>query len=290
MNTPATMHPRQPNWLGCVRFVVGFCGALIVFNPGNSADVAEESPGWELLAQYRFKEALLAFEQNSATGVDSKRSIALGEALSRLVSPSYNEADLPAIVSELEQIWQSNSRDKAGLWAGYYLGRIRQNHANAKADYDAALTWYERVATAGGDDLMAQTARLKAVGLLLFAPLDAVLTSEERFQQAQDLVANISEPYLQMNALLVLGNGMFYRDAAPDRVLPSLESAWRLGVTDPTARAQILIQIGNLATKVGKPHLAADCYQQFLDEFPREKRNQMVREQLALLPTLPADE
>lgn len=88
-----------------------------------------------------------------------------------------------------------------------------------------------------------------------------------------------------MNALLVLANGMLYRDAAPDRVLPSLQSAWRLGVTDPTARAQLLVQMGNLATKVGKPNLAAECYQQFLEEFPTEKRNQMVREQLALLST-----
>jgi tetratricopeptide (TPR) repeat protein len=285
MNNPATMHPRQPNWLGCIRFVVGFFGALIAFTPGKSADVAEESTGWELLSQYRFNEALLAFEQNSVTGDDSNRSIGLGEALSRLVSPSYNEADLPIIVSELEQIWQSNSRDKAGLWAGYYLGRISQNHASANADYDAALTWYERVATAGGDDLLAQMARLKAVGLILFAPLDAALSTEERFQQSQELVAKISEPHLQMNALLVLANGMLYRDAAPDRVLPSLQSAWRLGVTDPTARAQLLVQMGNLATKVGKPNLAAECYQQFLEEFPTEKRNQMVREQLALLST-----
>ncbi len=284
------MQLRQSGWLGGRRFAVVICGALISFTSGRSANLADNSPSWELLSQYRFKEALLAFEQSGATDDDTKRSQALGQALSQLVSPSYNEAHLPGIVSELEQIWQSNPHDKLGLWAGYYLGRIHQNQGKNKADYDEALTWYQRVATAGENDSIAQIARLKAVGLVLYAPLDTAPSPEERFFRAQQWVAQITEPHLRINALLVLANGMLYRDASPDRVLPSFESAWRIGITDPTARAQVLVQMGNLANKVGNPHLAADYYRQFMEEFPSEKRHQLVRDQLNQISRLPPNE
>ncbi len=178
------MQPRQSSWLGVIRFAVVICGALIAFTSVRLAHGAESPVGWELLSQYRFKEALLAFEQTAATDDDSRRSNNLGRALSQLVSPSYNEAQLPGIVSELEHIWQSNQQDKLGLWAGYYLGRIHQNQGKTNADFDAALTWFQRVAAAGENDSIAQIAHLKAVGLVLFAPLEGAPSSEERFDRA----------------------------------------------------------------------------------------------------------
>jgi hypothetical protein len=109
MFNPATMHPRRPHRFRCIRFAAGFCAALLIFNPDISAHTATATPGWELLAQYRFKEALVAFKQDSVRGDPSKRSISLGEALSRLVSPSYNDTDLSGIVSQLEQIWLADT-------------------------------------------------------------------------------------------------------------------------------------------------------------------------------------
>lgn len=284
------MQPRKLRWLGGRRFAVMICGALISFTSGRSADSADHSPGWDLLSQYRFKEALLAFEQPGATDQDAPRDQALGQALSKLVSPSYSEAHLPGIVATLEQIWESNPHDQLGLWAGYYLGRIHQNQGKTNADFDTALAWFQRVATTGENDTIAQIARLKAIGLILYAPIEAAPSAEERFIQAQQWVTQITEPHLRINALLVLGNGMLYRDAAPGRVLPAFQSAWQIGVTDPTARAQVLVQMGNLATKLGNPPMAADYYRQFLEEFPTEKRHQLVRDQLAQVSNLPAHE
>ena len=48
--------------------------------------------------------------------------------------------------------------------------------------------------------------------------------------------------------------------------------------------------MGNLAAKIKAPQVAADYYRQFLEEFPTEKRHQLVRDQLNQISRLPHDE
>lgn len=243
--------------------------------------------GWQLTQHYQFAQAQHAFDRELENEAETNtRDLQLGAALATLNHPALKTGDRKRSLTELQQLWDSRGEtpDRAGLWAGYLLGRWSQNY-DSPSDFDQALDWFERTASAGGETYVAQLARLKATGLWLYAPLHTNPETSRRLSQALAVKSQITDRGLRISYLFLLIDGMLLRKVDHQQVLAHLEELWALDITDLQARAKTLCQLGTLSAMAGHRESAIDYYEQFLNEFPVDIRTQLVRDRLAELTT-----
>lgn len=247
---------------------------LLVLLPAAAA-AAAPAEAWQLLANYRSDLALPKFEQQTAA-----RPARLGEALSLLAQPS----PVPDRVGRARAILTALAADGAddiALGARFYLARLAEFSAEPP-DPVLAAAEFRRLITEHPDSPWAQAAVARLAILLLYTPAGPAEPAA-RLAAAEQLLAPAHQPTAIAELHLVIADAVFHH-RLPDRLaLPHLRAALQTGTLDPTTRADVLVQAGELSRLEGHTAQAEAYYRMFLAEYPRDARHFNVGKELAAL-------
>jgi hypothetical protein len=218
-----------------------------------------------------------AFDQVAAAG--NTREAQLGLAIARLNRPPGTPASVEEAEREFARLAQGD--DAIAHAAGYLRARLQQLHP-MKPDPVAAALEYEQLVATGADDAWCRLALIKlAILRLTVLPAPGLLT--ERLAAVEPLLARTADVATQHDLHLVIAevrmNHQIYDAVTLGHLLAALASTRD---SDPT-RADLLIQVGRVASLVGNRALAQEHYEKFLHDYPGERRVYTVSQALAHL-------
>lgn len=237
---------------------------------------ASEGSAWQDLREWRFTEAAHSFEQTA-----DKPTPRLGLAVAWLnLQPrtadriARAERELSAIAADA-----SASADVV-VTANYLLARIAEVHAFAP-DPARAAERYAALLASHPRHPFAQAAAARLATLRLYKlgadPLRTLADLETLGQQLTDAGA-------RRDFHLVLGRSYLFFGGERSRALEHFQSAMAAGIVAATVRADVLVQIGEVARELGQPAISRQAWNEFVATFPRDPRVDLIRERLTALP------
>lgn len=192
-----------------------------------------------------------------------------------LLSPAALAVDsAPAAEPRLTAVTAAQSVSEAKITALYASGRLRQLQEDA-----AEPAEFSELLRDHADHPLAQLARVKLILRRLYA-LDGP-SPADRLAAAEALGGELTLPALQCDFHLAMGDAYVFFGDQREAALKHFTAAERLGITSSATRGTVLVQIGELARLTGGRAQAAQAYRKFLDDFPRDIRQQIVRDRLA---------
>lgn len=207
---------------------------------------------------------------------ETSGEVRLRSAVEALRSPETSAPETRLIRDELEAVVAAAPDAEAGITARYLLGRLRQLEADVgePPEFTALLERHP------GHPL-AQLARVKVILWRLYA-VDATPPAE-RLAAAEQMGAELTLPAMRGDFHLAMGEAYLFHGDRQAPALRHLRAAEQLGIPGAATRANVLVQIGELARLTGDRAGARRSYQAFLTEYPRDLRQQIVRDRLAAL-------
>lgn len=256
-----------------------FCLCLPIAGMAAPAAPEPAAEAWSLLANYRPDLALPRFEQLAESPAGA-RPARFGEALSLLAQPS----PVPDRVGRARVILAALAADGAddiALGARFYLARLAEFSAEP-SDPVLAAAEFRRLITEQPASPWAQAAVTRLAILLLYTPAGPAEPAA-RLAAAEQLLAPARQPLAVAELHLVIADAVFHYRLPDRRALPHLLAAAQTGALDPTTRADVLVQIGELSRLEGNAAQAESYYRMFLAEYPRDARHFNVGKELAAL-------
>lgn len=195
-------------------------------------------------------------------------------AVAELQSPALTPASTQRARSELAAVVAAAPAAPEGIAALYLLGRLSQLEDGVAEPVELA-----RLCREHADHPLGQLAALKVLLRRLYS--DGPESPADRLRHGEGLGALITLPALRGDYHLAMGEAYIFHGDQREPALRHLQAAAALGIPSAATRANVLVQIGELARLTGAKAVAADSYRAFLAEFPRDLRQQIVRDRLA---------
>ena len=252
--------------------------ALILALPLSAATPAE---AWRALAASRPQEALRLLKS-----LPEGRETQLIRALALTHQQPVTDETLRQ--AELLLTSLAAGEDDFALQAHYLQARLHQVHY-AEPDPARAAELYTTLAARQPGSRWAQLARVKLALLHLYI-LPAAAGPEARLQQAEALLARLTEPALQRDLHLQIGLAGLHHGLPPARVLPHLRAAERIGGVPGVAQEDLLLQIGELSLRVGDLATSREYFERYLRDYAVNPRCFTVRHRLRHLEELAVKE
>ncbi len=171
--------------------------------------------------------------------------------------------------------------DDPGLGSRYFLGRIAQYYQD-RPDLPEAARQFRLLVNSRPDSLWAQTALTRLAVLQIYG-LDPGIIPAVRIAAAGRLLARATNPMAASEIHLVIEDAIFHFRLPPAQALPHLLAAGNIGLLDGPTRADVLVQIAEVSSLLGRTADARTYYGKLLAEFPRDERHYMVGLRLAAL-------
>lgn len=246
--------------------------------PFPPADALAEA--WQTLANYRPDHALPRFEEVAAQGGAGARTARLGAALSLLAQPS----PLPDRVGRARAILTAlaaDGADEVALSARFYLARLAEFQLDPPDPQGAAIGFRRLIAEHPGSP-WAQAAVARLALLLLYTAAGPAEPAA-RLAAADQLLPAAHQPLAVAELHLVMADAVFHYRLPDALALPHLLAAEQTAALDTATRADVLVQIGEIARLTGQREQAEHYFRIFLAEYPRDARQFPVRKQLAAI-------
>jgi hypothetical protein len=216
---------------------------------------------------------------NQFSGQENSREAQLGAALALINRPPITPSSIEAARTHLSAL--AEGRDEFAHAARFFLGRLHQlnpiepNPAGAAAEYEALIA-------SGADDPWCRLALVKLAILRLTVvppPGDAAAP----FATVNAFIGRTDDPRTQRDLHLIIAEARLNRRMYDAVTLRHLNAALAATGAKDALRTDLLIQIGRLAEKLGDRELARVHFQQFLTDYPKERRAYTVGAALANL-------
>lgn len=229
---------------------------------------------WQTLSIGFYSDAI---DQFTATG--SSREAQLGLAIAQLNRPPVTPSSLEEAQRQLTQL--ATGADTTSHAARYFLGRLLQIHPMAP-DPAAAAHEYERLLATGADDTWTRLALVK-LAILRLTVLHAPGAVPVQLAAVEPLLTRTADPGTLHDLHLVLAEARLNHGIYDAVTLGHLRAALATTRESDTMRADLLIQVARLASLLGDRATAKEHYEQFLHDYPKERRAFTVGEALAHL-------
>lgn len=245
---------------------------------GLRADDAGTKRAWELVGRsvdeaHRAFAGLAGTQQGAAA-----RDAALGLAVTGFETQPFAEKNVTASQQQLRGLIAADANDETGIRARYELGRSRQLYHGASGpateNPEFAVLVREHP-----EHYLAQLAVVKLMLHRLYA-VDADEPAKARLAAAESVRGQLNEAGLRGEYHLLLGDAYLFFGDQRAAALRHYREAERIGIHDSSARAQVLVQIGELARLEGDRALAIEAYRKFLADFSRDVRVLTIRRRL----------
>ncbi|MBK8858267.1 MAG: hypothetical protein IPN11_11505 [Opitutaceae bacterium] len=198
----------------------------------------------------------------------------LDAAVAVLQSPAVGEEDSRRIRADLAALAAESPVTESGIAARYLLGRLRQieEGIGEPPEFTSLLSEHPQ-------HPLAQLAAVKVILRRLYA--EGPETPGARLQAAEQLGRVVTLAALRCDFHQAMGDAYIFHGDRREPALRHLRAAEALGIPSAAARANVLVQIGELARLTGDGAVAGWSYRKFLADFPRDLRQQIVRDRLA---------
>lgn len=255
--------------------------------PLLAAEPAAAPNPWDMAAFGLFKDAHILFSEQP----DADRETRFGEAVTLINLQPKTESNLDRAAAIFTEIAAASPTDELGVNARYFLARIEQIH-RVKPDTSAALALYRELAALDSDHPLAQRAVVQLALLELFEPGQTASEVRARFERLAARGVTLTDPSAIRDFNLVLGDAALRFDLGDTLALDHLLAADRAGIARAITQRDTWLRIAELARRTRRDDVAATYYQRFLENFPRDTRQLMLKERLAELAgrkPIPAD-
>ena len=195
-------------------------------------------------------------------------------AMADLQSSALTATSSRRVRAELASIAATDPAVTESLVALYLLGRLRQLEDGVAEPEELA-----RLGSEHPDHPLGQLATLKVLLRRLYA--DGPESAAHRLKQGEKNGLRITLSALRSDYHLAIGEAYIFYGDRREPALRHLRAAAAIGIPSAATRANVLVQTGELARLTGSMDMAAGSYRAFLDEFPRDLRQQIVRDRLA---------
>lgn len=266
-------------------WIPGKCPGLIFLLPllavSGRVDAATTADAWRALADSRPQEAL-----RITAGLPDSREVRLARALALShLQPVTDDAlaEAEAVFTEL-----AAGQDETALEAHYLRARLHQIHYS-RPDPVRAAELYAELAARQPASRWAQLALVKLALLHLYV-LENPAEPEARLVRAEELLGRLTEPALQRDLHLQIGLAGLHHGLKPERVLPHLVAADRIGDVPGIAQEDLVMQIAELSLRAGRLAQAREYFERYLRDYAVNPRCFTVRHRLVELENLAARE
>ena len=229
---------------------------------------------WQTLSIGFYSDAI---DQFTATG--SSREAQLGLAIAQLNRPPVTPSSLEEAQRQLAVL--AAGEDATSHAARYFLGRLLQIHP-ITPDPAAAAHEYERLLATGADDTWTRLALVK-LAILRLTVLPAPGDVPAQLAAVEPLLTRTADPATLHDLHLVLAEVRLSHEIYDAAALGHLRAALATTRESDTMHADLLIQVARLASMLGDRATAKEHYEQFLHDYPKERRAFTVSEALAHL-------
>lgn len=256
-----------------------FClAAGLLAEPLSRASDATLRPtpaeAWQTLSVGLYADA---FDQFAAAG--HTREAQLGLAIAQLNRPPVTPASIDEAQHALTEL--AAGKDTTSHAARYFLGRLQQLHPMAP-DPRAAAAEYERLVATGADDPWCRLALIK-LAILRLTVLPAPGPLPAQLAAVEPLLARTTDVATQHDLHLVISEARMNHGIYDAITLGHLQAALASTAATDSSRADLLIQVGRVASLQGNYALAREHYEKFLHDYPQERRAFTVGEAMAHL-------
>lgn len=269
-----------------------FCPSLSSFRLGAGlwlaaltglADVAHAgtnlTEAWNTLSTGFYDDAIRQF-----TASGNSRAAQLGTAIAQCNRPPVTASSLAEAQRQLEELAAAN--DEIGRAAQYFLARLWQWHPMTP-DTAAAARLYERLVATGADDHWCRLALVK-LAILRLTALGAANGLPARLTSTEQLLTRTADPVTQRDLHLVIAEVRLHHELYDAPTFAHLQAALGDRTLPADLRADLLVQTGRIAVKLGDATTARAHFEIFLREFPKDRRHFEVQQALLQLGPLPS--
>ncbi|MEO6873398.1 MAG: tetratricopeptide repeat protein [Opitutaceae bacterium] len=234
---------------------------LLAAGAASSADLNE---AWLAIANSHPKDALRKLDES-----DPARAVQLARAVALMAQQSATDDNVRAAEKIFVELATGN--DEPADEAAYLQARLYQLHY-VQPDYAKAAELYQALAQRHPRSHWAQLGLVKLALLKLYVVPDTTAAGSDRLAPAEALLAQISDPLLQRDLNLQIGQAGVALKQPLARFLPHLVAADRVGGITATAREDLIVQIGVLSMRAGDWAQAKKYFERYLVEFPNNVR------------------
>jgi len=252
---------------GCRRALL--VGSVLLVTATRCLGAQPTGEAWQEILNSAPKRVL-----KTAAGANVSREEKLAEGAAWMsLQPSTDEnlAKAAGIFAELAQ-----GDDEIAAQAAYLRARLWQLHF-LQPNYARAAELFEQLAARQPESHWAQLGLVKLGMLKLYVLPDV----PDRIAAAEEILTRITEPELQRDLHLQIGQAGVLLKEPLERFLPHLVAADQIGGISGTAREDLIVQIGELSMRAGLPEQAQKYLELYLKEFPNNVRAYAVAERLA---------
>lgn len=210
----------------------------------------------------------------TASADEPNQSTRYERAVALLGAPAVSAEDNRQAKAELTAIIAEDGSSADAFAARYLLGRLKQLEDNETDPPE-----FQVLRSQQPSHPLAQLAALKVLLRRLYS--EGPESSVDRLRHGEDLGSAITLPALRSDYHLAMGEAYIFHGDQREPALRHLRAAAALGIPSAATRANVLVQIGELARLTGANAVAAANYRAFIAEFPRDLRQQIVRDRLA---------
>ncbi len=218
-----------------------------------------------------------AIEQFSAA--NSSREQQLGLVIAQINRPPVTPSSLANAQRGIAALAEGS--DTVAHAARYFLGRLQQIHP-ISPDAVAAEREYERLVSTGADDAWCRLALVKLT-ILRLTVRAASGDVPTRLAAVEPLLTRTADPGTLHDLHLVIAEARLNHEVYDATTLGHLTAALAGTRESDTMRADLLIQVGRLATLLGDHAVARENFERFLHDYPKERRHYAVSMALAHL-------
>ena len=259
----------------------GLIFLLLLLAVSGRVRAAAPADAWRALADSRPQDAL-----RITAGLPDSRDVRLARALALThLQPVTDDAlhQAEVVFAEL-----AAGQDEPALEAHYLQARLHQIHY-ARPDPARAAELYAELAARQPASRWAQLALVKLALLHLYV-LEKPAEPEARLVRAEELLGRLTEPALQRDLHLQIGLAGLHHGLKPERVLPHLVAADRIGGVPGIAQEDLVMQIAELSLRAGRLAQSRDYFERYLRDYAVNPRCFTVRHRLVELEKLAARE
>jgi len=230
---------------------------------------------WKDASSNLFLEAAQGFAK--AEGREAR----LGGAITLLARQPKTASNIEAAAKSLTALVEENSRDTVGVMARYYLGRVEQVH-RVPSNPAAAAAHFRRLLEEHPGEFWTEQGAIK----LALIELHEEVGRDERLARLTrhaEYASSMRHRPARRDMHLLLADVILRFQLGEALALEQLLAADEAGIVRSAPRAQVWVQIAELARETGREDIARRYYESFLASYKRDTRRKLVSERLAAL-------
>ncbi len=246
----------------------------------SEADISPES-AWKKTGDFLCREAADEFDDLLDEQRGNVTDLKFGLALNLINKQPKTQANLERARGLFSEVYSSEGMEGLGVTARYYVGRIREVH-QFDSDLVEAERIYGEILAANPRHFYAQLAATR-YALIRFYTVASREEQMERFEELEPLAENLVRPGIRSQFHNLMGDLATRYELPLEKALYHYREAVSAGIQNFRIRRDVLVSVGEIAKELGEVSIAVDFFERFLREFPRDKRNILIRERLAVL-------